>query len=95
MKLPETLSRKAIIETFNYLEPVTWEKLFEREDSNGIGKLRTVGDYPSKAYYRTDGIMEWLVRNGHYTLEDFKRTPKLGGESPVYGMPKRTAAFGV
>jgi hypothetical protein len=57
MKLPETLSRKAIIETFNYLEPVTWEKLFEREDSNGIGKLRVQCEYQRKAYYRTQGIM--------------------------------------
>ena len=95
MKLPETLSRKAIIETFDKLEPVTWEKLFEREDSNGIGKLRAVGDYRGKAYYQTDGIMQWLIRNGHYTIDEFNRSSKCGGNSQMYGMPRRIAAIGV
>lgn len=87
MKLPETLSRKAIIETFNCLEPVTWEKLFEREDGNGIGKLRVQCEYQRKAYYLTQGIMEWLVREGHYTLDDYRRTPRLGGEAPKADLP--------
>jgi len=87
MKLPETLSRKAIIETFNKLEPVTWEKLFDREDSNGIVKHRVPGDdYQRKAYYRTEGIMAWLVREGYYTLDDYCTTPRLGGE-PVSAFP--------
>lgn len=93
MKLPETLSRKAIIETFNRLEPVTWEKLFEREDSNGIVKHRVIGDYQRKAYYRTAGIMEWLVREGHYTLDDYRNTPRLGGDipEPTFPTPRRIA----
>lgn len=95
MNLPATLNRKAIIETFDKFAPVTWEKLFEREDQNGIGKLRTEGDYPGKAYYVTSGIMEWLIRNGHYTVDEFKRNPKCGGESTMQGMPRRIAAFGL
>lgn len=93
MKLPETLSRRAITETFDKLEPVTWEKLFEREDSNGIGKHRVVGDYQRKAYYRTDGIMAWLVREGYYTLDDYRTTPRLGGEAPASSFlaPRRIA----
>lgn len=87
MKLPETLSRKAITETFDRLEAVTWEKLFEREDSNGIGKHRVSGDYQRKAYYRTVGIMEWLVREGHYTLDEYRNTPRLGGEAPGPSFP--------
>lgn len=90
MLLPTKLSRRAIIETFDKLAPVTWEKLFEREDQNGIEKHRTTGDYPSKAYYVTSGIVEWLVRHGHYTLDEFSRTPKLGGEAPSYP-PRRLA----
>jgi hypothetical protein len=82
MKLPNSLSRKAIMDTFDRLEPVTWEKLFEREGANGIAKHRTTGDYPSRAYYRTEGIMEWLVRNGHYTVEQFLTNPKFGGDRP-------------
>lgn len=95
MKLPDSLNRKAIMEIFNHLEPVTWEKLFEREDSNGIGRLRTSGDYRGKAYYQTHGIMDWLVRNGHYTLDDFSRSPRFGGESRMHEMSARPLALGV
>jgi hypothetical protein len=93
MKLPETLSRKAVTETFDKLEPVRWEKLFEREDTNGIVKHRVVGDYQRKAYYRTAGIMEWLVTEGHYTLDDYRNTPRLGGEAPSqsFSAPRRVA----
>ena len=93
MKLPETLSRRAVTETFDKLEPVTWEKLFEREDSNGIVKHRVAGDYQRKAYYRTAGIMAWLVTEGHYTLDDYRNTPRLGGEAPgpSFLAPRRIA----
>lgn len=90
MKLPETLSRKAITEAFDKLAPVTWEKLFEREGGNGILKYRVPGDYQRMAYYQTAGIMEWLVRHGHYTVDEFARTPKLGGEVPS-NAPRRLA----
>jgi hypothetical protein len=90
MKLPETLSRKAIIEAFDKLAPVTWEKLFEREATNGILKYRVPGDYQRMAYYRTAGIMEWLVRHAHYTVDEFDSTPKLGGEAPA-SPPRRIA----
>jgi hypothetical protein len=94
MKLPETLSRRAITETFNRLEAVTWEKLFQREDTNGIGKHRIAGDdYQRKAYYRTDGIMAWLVREGYYTLDDYRTTPRFGGDAPSasFAAPRRIA----
>lgn len=67
-KLPDRLSRKAISQTFDRISPVGWEKLFEREDQNGLGKLRVEGDYEGRAYYDLDGLMQWLVRNGHYTM---------------------------
>lgn len=94
MKLPETLSRRAISETFNRLEAVTWEKLFEREDANGIVKHRVPNeDYQRKAYYRTEGVMAWLVREGYYTLDDYRNTPRLGGEAPshAFAAPRRIA----
>lgn len=93
-KLPETLSRRAIIEAFNKLAPVTWEKLFEREDSNGIGKHRIpIGpkDYKAKAYYRTIGIMGWLIREGHYRLDECQSNPRIYGEAPAYPVPRRIA----
>ena len=92
MKLPATLSRRAIMETFNRLEPVTWEKLFDREDANGIVKHRVPGeDYRRKAYYRTSGIMEWLVREGYYTLDDYHTSPRFGGEPAPFHAPRRLA----
>jgi hypothetical protein len=95
VKLPETLSRKAIIATFDKLEPVVWEKLFEREDSNGIVKHRVPGeDYQRKAYYRTAGLMAWLVREGYYTLDEYGTVAKLGGEPQLAPIPHpRRVAF--
>ena len=80
--LPETLSRRAIMQTFNRLEPVTWEKLFIREDTNGIGKYRVPSepnDYTHKAYYNAEGIKRWLIREGYYTADEFQ-APRFGGQ---------------
>lgn len=76
-KLPEILSRKAIVQTFDKISPTTWEKLFERESMNGISKLRTNGDYPGRTYYKTDGLIQWMIRNGHYTLDQIERKTTL------------------
>lgn len=95
MDLPSKLNRRAIMATFDRLEPVTWEKLFEREDTNGIGKNRVSGDYPGKAYYKTDGVMKWLVSNGHYTVDEFSNIPKCGGEPRYLRMQPRATVFGV
>lgn len=83
MNLPDSLSRRAIARTFDRLSQVAWEKLFEREDQNGLEKLRVDGDYPSKAYYATEGVIHWLVRNGHYTQEEVTR--KIEGRPSQMG----------
>lgn len=67
--LPDKLSRKAVIKIFDQLSPTKWEKLFEREDGNGLAKLRGEGDFPGRAYYETAGLIQWLVRNGYYMPE--------------------------
>ena len=72
--LPKTLNRKAVMVNFNRLAPVTWECLFEREANNGLKQYRVPerkGDYTLKAYYYTEGIKLWLIREGHYTANDF------------------------
>lgn len=74
--LPDRLTRRGISEEFNELTPVAWEKLFEREDQNGLGKLRTQGDMNNKAYYSVEGIVQWLVRNDYYTRREMEK--KLG-----------------
>jgi hypothetical protein len=79
VKLPDTLTRKAVARTFDRISPVAWEKLFEREDQNGLGRLRREGDYPGRAYYETEGVMQWLLRNDHYTVEQIDE--KANGRS--------------
>ena len=67
MKLPDSLSRNAVIRIFDEISAVAWEKLFEREVTNGIAKLRVPGDFTSRTYYSTEGLIHWLVRNNRYT----------------------------
>lgn len=74
--LPDSLSRRGISTEFNKLTPVAWEKLFEREDLNGLGKLRVPGDMNNRAYYSVEGIALWLVRNDYYTRREVE--VKLG-----------------
>lgn len=88
MNLPDSLSRKAVSKTFDLISPVAWEKLFEREDQNGLAKLRVEGDYPGRTYYDTDGLVKWLVRNAHYSPEQMHG--KMNGSRSVAGLPTRT-----
>lgn len=79
--LPTTLSRKAVASTFDKLTPVAWEKHFEREHINGIAKLRVNGgDVKNRAYYSTEQIIMWLIRNDYYTFEEtrefYQKVPK-------------------
>jgi hypothetical protein len=74
--LPDRLTRRGIAEEFNSLTAVAWEKLFEREDQNGIAKLRVPGDMNNKVYYNVEGIVQWLVRNDYYTRREMES--KLG-----------------
>jgi hypothetical protein len=72
MQLPSSLSRKAIIRTFDVHSAVSWEKLFEREEKNGLSKLRVDGDYPGWVYYETEGLIKWLIRNDHYSINEIR-----------------------
>lgn len=80
--LPDQLTRRGISAEFDKLTPVAWEKLFEREDQNGIEKLRVAGDMNNKVYYNVEGIIQWLVRNDYYTRAEISRKLGLGG-SPI------------
>lgn len=71
--LPDILSRKGIAAEFDKLTPVSWEKLFEREDQNGLAKLRVPGDMRDRAYYSVEGVSKWLVRNDYYTRREMDR----------------------
>lgn len=67
LSLPDKLSRKAATKIFDQISPCAWEKLFEREDKNGIVAFRETGDFPKLAYYRTQDLIHWLIRNGYLT----------------------------
>lgn len=88
MNLPDSLSRKAITQTFDRISPVAWERLFAREDCNGLSCLRVPGDFKGKTYYSTEGLVHWLVRNDRYTIVEVRRI--VNGSPAVTGMTIRT-----
>lgn len=70
MNLPQSLTRNAVIATFQKISPVAWEKLFEREHHNGLAGIRVSGSYPGKIYYSTEALIQWLISNNRYTVDD-------------------------
>lgn len=72
MNLPDSLSRKAVVQTFDKIDAVAWERLFDREDDNGLAKLRVDGDYRRWAYYETAGLVHWMLRNAYYTPQEMR-----------------------
>lgn len=81
LRIPDSLGRKAVTQIFDRISPVAWEKLFEREDENGIAKLRVQGDFQRRAYYSTAGLVDWLLRNAYYTPTEMRLA--LGEEIQV------------
>jgi hypothetical protein len=81
--LPESLSRRGIAAEFDKLTPVAWEKLFEREDINGLVKLRVPGDMRDRVYYSVEGVALWLVRNDYYTRQEINEQLGLVTSSPA------------
>lgn len=77
MKLPNKLCRKAIKNCFPKVSEATWDYLFDYEKQNGLFELRVPGDYKKLAYYKTSGLMDWLVHNGHYTPVEFDLAPRM------------------
>lgn len=90
--LPDSLSRKGIAAEFDKLTPVAWEKLFEREDQNGLCKLRVSGDMRDRVYYGLEGVARWLVRNDYYTRREMNQ--KLGIVAQVGAVVVRQVRFG-
>jgi len=77
--LPDSLSRRGIATEFDKLTPVAWERLFDKENQNGIARLRVPGDMNNRAYYSGEGMKDWLLSEGHYHPEDFPVIPDSGG----------------
>ena len=76
--LPKKLCRNAVKSHFTKLLPNQWDWLFAHEKTNGLHALRIKGPF-KKAYYRTQGLVQWLVCEDHYTAEEFKPIPKQAG----------------
>ncbi len=71
--LPTELDRRAVAANFDFISPSGWENLFGREKHNGLSALRVAGpDYDQRCYYSTAGLIDWLVRNGRYSLAEIR-----------------------
>ena len=78
---PAKLSRKAVKRAFTKVSSQRWDYLFRHEAVNGIRELRVEGPF-EKAYYGTQGIIEWLVTEAVYTADEFSDAPKPRKVSP-------------
>lgn len=79
-KIPKKLTRKAVRQEFTNLSEASWDHLFEHEKTNGLSGHRVEGPYPL-AYYRSEGLIDWLVMHGHYKRADFIEHPMATGWS--------------
>ena len=71
--LPTELDRRAVAANFDFISPAGWEGLFDREKHNGLFALRVPGpDYDQRTYYSTAGLIDWLIRNGRYSLAEIR-----------------------
>ena len=68
--LPEKLNRRAVIRCFNRLSEARWLYLFRIERKVGLYQYRVTGHY-RRNYYKTDGLIQWLISEGYYLPEDF------------------------
>lgn len=85
MKLPTSLNRKAIKQSFPHVRESTWDNLFDNEKNNGLYALRVKGPdkYP---YYDTQELMVWLVQRGLYRVGDFSAPGELLYEGPRFSV---------
>ena len=79
MKLPDSLNRKAVKRHFDKIKESRWDHLFECEKKNGLHRCRVDGDYPKLAYYDTQMLKDWLVRNSIYDAGDFDQSALMQG----------------
>ena len=79
MKLPDSLNRKAVKRHFGKLKESRWDHLFECEKKNGLHRCRVDGDYPKLAYYSTELLKAWLIRNSHYDADEFDSVAPIRG----------------
>lgn len=90
--LPDSLSRKSVKMHFHKLTEAQWDWLFAHEKSNGLHALRVEGPYQQKAYYRTEGLIHWLVRESHYRADEFGQKA-AAPKGPWSGLASRTHAL--
>ena len=72
--LPDRICRRAAKKCFTKLNEPTWNYLFRHEKENGLHALRAKDEH-ARAYYRTDDLMKWLVKEAYYTPADFDDSP--------------------
>ncbi len=58
---------------FDFISPVGWQRLFDKEKANGLCKMRVPSaDYNRPCYYNTAGLIAWLIRNHRYSLAEIR-----------------------
>lgn len=73
---PLRASRRALKACFTKVDPATWDYIFDIEKQNGLHVYRVQGPN-SKAFYSTDGVVQWLCEMGYYTPADFEQTENV------------------
>jgi hypothetical protein len=77
MLLPNRpLSRRAVKQFFTKVAEAKWEYWFRHEKENGLAELRVKGPF-EKAYYSPSGMRDWLLAEGVYKPEDFRKFPAV------------------
>ena len=71
MDLPNSLSRNAVKAHFDKISEGRWEYYFRHEAENGLRALRTDDGAFARAYYDTELLKQWLVREAIYKVSDF------------------------
>lgn len=87
MNLPSSLSRNAVKAHFTKVSAGRWEYYFRHEKRNGIGSLRVDDGAFERAYYDTEKLKEWLIREAIYRTSDFEAS-----ELPVWVSVRQHAA---
>mgnify|MGYP001575059166 CR=1 FL=1 len=71
MKLPDSLSRKAVKGNFTNVSEATWDYLFDYEKKNGLFEIRVRLGAMKRPYYDTKKLKKWLLNKGYYREIEF------------------------
>jgi len=68
----QPLERRVVIENYQKLSPHAWEKIFQREQSNGLISAKIPEKSPFQ--YSEKKLEKWLITKGYYSASDFTKS---------------------